>query len=93
MHSFVGDFHRTKLKMKVDRETGYTEWIGNDVGDGTVTRTSALGLDHSHLDAPPRWLVNSVHFLEAKHVELVADPAFLNQALYLLLEAPDPPPP
>lgn len=92
IHSFVGDFRETPATLRVDRVTGAVEWDQNDVGDGTVTRTSALGLRHVDLDAVPRFFPNSVHFNGAEHLAMVGDPSFLNQALYLLLEAPDPPP-
>ncbi len=92
IHSFVGDSHDTKATLRVDRATGVVEWDQSDLGDGTVTRTSALGLPHADREATPRFLPHSVHFNSAEHLPMVGDPTFLNQALYLLLEAPDPPP-
>lgn len=93
VHTFAGDALATKAILKVDPETGRAKWAGDEPGDGTVTRSSALGRVRSDPDAPARVQSSSVHFNGADHLSMVADPAFLDQALYLLLEAPDPPPP
>jgi pimeloyl-ACP methyl ester carboxylesterase len=93
IHSFVGDSYETQATLRVDRVTGNVEWDQTELGDGTVTRTSALGLRHVNRELTPRLLPHSVHFNGADHLGMVGDATFLNQALYLLLEAPDPPPP
>lgn len=90
IHSFVGDFHKTEVALRVNRATGEVEWDADEPGDGTVPRSSALGLSWANHGAPPRVLPDSVHFSQAKHLPMVGDPDFLNHALYLLLEAPDP---
>jgi hypothetical protein len=93
IHSFVGDAHETKAILRVDRDSGSIEWAAEDLGDGTVTRTSALSHSHADPEVHPRIFPHSVHFNRADHLSMPGDPEFLNQALYLLLEAPDPPAP
>ncbi|MGB5702537.1 MAG: hypothetical protein WBM48_06955, partial [Polyangiales bacterium] len=79
--------------LRVDRRTGKIDWAASEAGDGTVTRSSALGYSRTNPDAAPRVQPDSVHFNDAEHLPMVGDPEFLDQALYLLLEAPDPPAP
>jgi len=61
-------------------------------GDGTVLRSSALmderlaGEWSPHLRTPIRW--TNVTFLFADHIGLTSSPAFSDNVLYLLLEAP-----
>lgn len=90
IHSFVGDAHPTPAVLLVDRRTGDVEWGDPEPGDGTATRSSALGQSRVDPDAPPTFRSHSVHFNGAEHLAIVADSGFLNQALYLLLEEPDP---
>jgi hypothetical protein len=91
IHAFVGDAHGTRAVLSVDRATGEMEWIRTEPGDGTTTRTSALGQPSSDPKASPTLIADSVHFIEAEHLPMVGDRRFLDQAMYLLLEAPDPP--
>ncbi len=93
VHVFVGDAHETPAVLRVDRESGAVEWGEPEPGDGTLTRTSALGQPRVNLEEPSVVSQTSVHFTDAEHLPIVADPDFLDQALYLLLEAPDPPKP
>jgi len=93
IHTFVGDAHGTPAVLGVDRTTGEMEWIEMAPGDGTATRTSALGQPVANPMASPTLIANSVHFNDAEHLKMVGDEEFLDQALYLLLEAPDPPAP
>ena len=57
---------------------------------GTVTRSSALGRSVIDPEASPRVHPTSVHFNDGEHLSMLADAAFLDPALYLLLEDPDP---
>lgn len=93
MHAFAGDAHPTLAVLRVNRQTGATAWADPEPGDGTLTRTSALGQSRTDLEAPPVFHPDSVHFNRANHLQMVGDRAFLDQALYLLLEEPDPPAP
>ena len=67
------------------------QWMATEAGDGTATRSSALGQPRAAPAASPTFIPNSVHFNDAEHLEMVGDRRFLDQAMYLLLEAPDPP--
>jgi len=91
MHTFAGDAHETDAVIEVDRQTGEIDWTATEPGDGTVTRSSALGYTRSHPEAVPRVQAHSAHFNDATHLPMVGDPDFLDDALYFLLEAPDPP--
>ncbi len=91
IHTFAGDAHDTQAVLNVDPRTGEFDWAGAEAGDGTVTRSSALGYAGRDLNAAPRIHPHSVHFNDAEHLSMVGDAKFLNEALYLLLEAPDPP--
>lgn len=93
VHVFAGDTRATRSVLSVHPETGEVDWIGDDPGDGTVTRQSALGQSRSHPEAPPRVRPATVHFNRGEHLGMLAEPEFLDAALYLLLEAPDPPAP
>jgi len=93
IHSFVGDGHPTPAVLRVNRRTGKVKWARMEPGDGTATRTSALGQSLADPHGLPTITPDSVHFSGAQHLPIVGDPLFINQALYLLLEAPDPPAP
>jgi len=93
IHSFVGDRHPTPAVLHVNRRNGKVKWARAEPGDGTATRTSALGQSRFDRQEPPTITSHSVHFSGAEHLPIVGDPSFLNQALYLLLEEPDPPAP
>lgn len=81
-HVFVGTDHPTHAILRVDRGTGALTWAPPVDGDGTVSRGSAEALGSAS------W--TSVHFIRADHMGIVAHPEFLEQALYLLLEATAP---
>jgi len=91
IHAFVGDGLGTRAALSVDRETGEMKWMATEAGDGTATRSSALGQPRAAPAASPTFIPHSVHFNDAEHLEMVGDRRFLDQAMYLLLEAPDPP--
>lgn len=93
IHSFVGDAHPTPAVLRVNRRNGKVKWARSEPGDGTATRSSALGHSLGDPAGLPTISPDSVHFNGAQHLPIVGDPLFINQALYLLLEAPDPPPP
>ncbi len=93
IHTFIGDAHGTPAVLSVERATGAMQWIKMEPGDGTATRSSALGQPSADPVASPTMIADSVHFNDADHLQMVGDQEFLDQALYLLLEAPDPPAP
>jgi hypothetical protein len=93
MHVFAGDALPTLAVLRVNRQTGEVAWGEPEPGDGTLTRTSALGQSRTDLEAQPVFRPDSVHFNRSDHLQMVGDRAFLDQALYLLLEEPDPPAP
>jgi hypothetical protein len=91
---FVGDAEDTRSKVAVDATTGGLTVVAAAPGDGTVTRASALmdermGREWSpRLESPIDW--GQVHFLFTDHLGMTRDPAFTDNVLYLLLEAPRP---
>lgn len=93
LHLFAGDGRPTPAVVQVDLKTGariVTRWAP---GDGQVTRRSALRdrrppTAPGRLDSSVDW--HSVHFLNEDHMGITASPAFFDDALYLLLDAPDP---
>jgi hypothetical protein len=91
IHTFIGDAHGTPAVLSIERATGAMQWIKMEPGDGTATRSSSLGQPSADPMASPTMIANSVHFNDAEHLQMVGDQEFLDQALYLLLEAPDPP--
>jgi hypothetical protein len=94
LHVFLSDTFDTPGRVDIDRETGEVKQIHDEPGDGTVTRRSALGRMHDkppprgRLVSPVHW--TSVHFVDGDHLELTGRPSYLDDALYLLLEAPIP---
>ncbi len=95
IHLFVGDDIPTEAALAVHPATGERTRLQLAPGDGRVTRRSVL-LDRRAVSAPGRlhpvsdW--RSVHFVSADHMGIVANPTFLDDALFLLLDAADPPP-
>lgn len=94
IHLFAGDAIPTVSVVSVDARTGILKTVEKHPGDGVVTRASAL-LDErlrsnvkstSRLVSPIAW--TSVMFLFNDHLGLTSDPAFTDNALHLLLEAP-----
>lgn len=93
LHLIAGDAHPTLARFTVDADGKLTA-TEEAPGDGTVTRASALmdeRLDGSsgwtpRLVSPIRW--SSVNFLFTDHLGLTSDPAFTDNILFLLLEAP-----
>ncbi|WLD10496.1 lipase/acyltransferase domain-containing protein [Planctellipticum variicoloris] len=93
LHLIAGDAHPTLARFTVDA-AGKLTVTEESPGDGTVTRSSAL-MDERlsqrstwtpRLVSPVAW--SSVNFLFTDHLGLTADPAFTDNVLYLLLEAP-----
>ena len=76
----------------VDPETGAIVEIQEAPGDGTITRTSALGVlrtvagSGGRLETSVDW--RSVHFVEGNHLDMVKGPGMVDNLLYLLLQAP-----
>ncbi len=91
MHLFAGDNYPTPAAVTI--VAGQITVARLEPGDGRVTRRSALR-DTRDARAPGRlspivdW--HSVHFADADHAGITASPEFLDDALYLLLDAPDP---
>ena len=93
VHLIAGDAHRTSAQVWV-HANGHLSIATQLPGDGKVTRASALmderyasGVKWSpRLVSPITW--SSVHFLFTDHLGLTRDPAFTDNVLYLLLEAP-----
>lgn len=93
LHLIAGDAHPTLARFSVD-VAGKLTLTEESPGDGTVTRASAL-MDERlgqgaawtpRLVSPIAW--SSVNFLFTDHLGLTADPAFTDNVLFLLLEAP-----
>ena len=88
----AGDAVRTPYQVTVNQETGKSEVTDYGPGDGSVPRYSALGDERISgdwqpvLNSPIRW--TDVTFLSSTHIGLTTDPAFADNVLYKLLEAP-----
>lgn len=88
---FSGDAEPTAAVLTVD-DRGRLGVHAERPGDGTVTRASALGDERSGrayepgLRSPIGW--RQVTFLFTDHLGLTRDPAFTDNVLWLLLEAP-----
>ncbi|MES3629288.1 MAG: hypothetical protein PPP56_03880, partial [Longimonas sp.] len=88
----AGDAEPTLSRLSVDRTTGTLSDAGEAPGDGTVLRSSALmdervnGTWQPTLNSPIQW--SQVTFLFADHIAMTRDPAFTDNLLYYLLEAP-----
>lgn len=86
----AGDAHPTPSRVRIAR--GDFEVVERGPGDGTVLRSSALmdervgGVWQSRLVSPVSW--QQVVFLPSSHIELTKDPAFIDNLLFTLLEAP-----
>ncbi len=88
----AGDARHTPSVVEVGSGTGSARVLRHAPGDGTVTRGSALlderadGRWTPRLRSPIAW--DDVHFLFTDHLGLTKDPAFTDNVLYVLLEAP-----
>lgn len=93
IHLIAGDAHETIGALRILPD-GKLEPERHDPGDGTVTRANALMDERQsrpedwqpRLQSPVDW--SSVTFLFTNHLGLTSDPAFTDNTLYLLLEAP-----
>ena len=91
---FAGDSTPTLAVLAVDQSTGQLAERAEGPGDGTVLRSSALmdervgGHWTARLQSPVAW--SSVQFLFNDHLGMTKDPAFTDNVLYMLLEAPAP---
>jgi hypothetical protein len=93
LHLFAGATNSTERRVVVDTETGKIERVEEAPGDGTVLRSSALRVTRKidgRVETPIDW--RSVHFINGEHLGMVSNPEFINNALYLLLQAPNSPP-
>jgi pimeloyl-ACP methyl ester carboxylesterase len=93
LHLIASDAHPTLFQYAVDSR-GVLTPTAKVAGDGMVTRHSAL-MDERLSDqvnwaprvqSPIKW--DSVNFIFTDHLGLTKDPAFTDNVLYLLLEAP-----
>lgn len=93
VHLIAGDAFPTSAQVWVQPD-GHVTLATKLPGDGKVTRASAL-MDERYADvskwsprlvSPITW--SSVNFLFTDHLGLTRDPAFTDNVLYLLLEAP-----
>lgn len=91
IYLFAGDSVETAGVLGVS-SSGKISVLEKHFGDGTVTRASALmdervGQEWSAgLQSPVDW--ERVQFIDADHIGLTRDPAFVNNLLYQMLEAP-----
>lgn len=93
IHLIASDAHPTMMQYAVDHRGTLTP-TSRAPGDGIVTRYSALmderiadrSLSSQRLRSPIKW--ESVNFLFTDHLGMTKDPAFTDNVLYLLLEAP-----
>ncbi|NNM01703.1 MAG: hypothetical protein HKO62_13200 [Gammaproteobacteria bacterium] len=91
LHLVAGDAVATNQTAAAASD-GSLEIISTGPGDGSVLRSSALmdervGSDlGGTLISPVRW--SNVQFLFSDHLGLTKDPAFADNVLFLLLEAP-----
>ncbi len=92
IHLFAGDSVPTVAVLSV-KPDGKIDTEEERPGDGTVLRSSALmdervgGEWHPMLVSPIRW--DSTTFLFNDHLGMTKDPAFSDNVLHLLLEAPE----
>ena len=92
IHLFAGDAVPTLAVLTAEAGKGAVEELEHRPGDGTVLRSSALmdervgGEWLPTLVSPIHW--SSVQFLFADHLGMTKDPAFSDNVLHLLLEAP-----
>ena len=92
LYLFAGDANRTPAVAEVDRMTGRLKIREHGPGDGKVLRRSAVmdervGADWKPgLVSPIDW--TNVTFVFSDHLEMTRDPAFTDNVLYRLLEAP-----
>jgi pimeloyl-ACP methyl ester carboxylesterase len=92
LHLFAGDSRATPAKMEVVDADGSWKLTDVEPGDGRVTRRSAIQ-DERDPANPARRLVSplpwdTVHLSNGEHFSITRDPQFLDNALYLLLQAP-----
>lgn len=90
----AGDAVMTQDVLRIERG-GQPRVRSRTLGDGTVTRASALLDERVGSASPARRVVSpirwrGVHFLFADHLGMTAEPAFVDNVLYLLLDAPRP---
>ncbi len=92
LYLVAGDSTKTPTQITVDRATGEVSISQYGPGDGSVPRYSALadqridGNWRPYLISPIEW--SGVTFLPSTHFGLTNDPAFADNVLYELLEAP-----
>ncbi|MEM9669902.1 MAG: hypothetical protein AAF950_13330 [Pseudomonadota bacterium] len=94
LYLVAGDAYETPYKVTVNQDTGAPKVTQRGPGDGSVPRYSALADERigrewrPYLASPIDW--SGVTFLSSTHIGLTTDPAFADNVLYMLLEAPRP---
>jgi hypothetical protein len=92
LHLFASDTLATEDVAVIDPDTGAIVAIREAPGDGTVTRRSALRAlrapeqTRGRVETPIDW--SSVHFIRGDHLGMLGDTTYVNNLLYLLLQAP-----
>ena len=94
IHLFASDERRTPDRFVVARDTGVVSMLDESLGDGSVTRASALGDERQgqqgtkggRLVSPIAW--SSVHWGSGDHLGLTANIDFIDNLLYIVLESP-----
>ncbi len=92
LYLVAGDAIPTPRRVAVDRQGGKFKVTARAPGDGTVLRASALGDQRTRqewtaeLKSPVDW--RDAFFVSASHLNMTKDPAFTDNLLYRLLEAP-----
>lgn len=92
MYLFSGDAIQTDAVLSANAKTGELKVIAQSPGDRVVTRASCLmdervgGTWHPTLESPVDW--EEAIFLRTGHMGTTADPTFLDNLGYLILESP-----
>lgn len=92
VHLFAGDAEPTISVLGVDRATGKLLNLRRAPGDGVVLRSSTVlderrgGPPQPRILSPIDW--SSITFVFSDHLGMTRDPAFTDNVLFRLLEAP-----
>jgi hypothetical protein len=100
LHLFAGDARATPAVL-VARDDGGLEVAVVAPGDDTVLRSSAVMDERIGRESSPEWRPGlqspidwrDVTFVFTGHLDMTRDPAFTDNILYRLLDAPSPPAP
>jgi pimeloyl-ACP methyl ester carboxylesterase len=88
----AGDSENTLTNLEINERTNHLHRAGEQPGDGTVARYSALMDERTGTEWTPRLKspigFDNVMFISNNHLGLTKDPTFKNNVLFLLLEDP-----